>query len=115
MKVPKKIKLMNRDIRVIKFKPEEAKDHGVFGFAIYSQGLIRYLDGSDKAEVADTIIHELLHHIERQMDIFPEDIDKKLSERIVRGFATGIATVMRDNPKLMKQLQALIERGHVDD
>lgn len=67
----------------------------------------------DSADTADTIIHEILHGLFR---VFCIDLDEKpdstdVEEKVVTLLATGLVTVMRDNPTLFPTLQVIVEDG----
>lgn len=57
------------------------------------------------AETADTILHEILHAIFYKMYVGKGDDE----EAVVSKLATGLVTVMKDNPELFKALQKLVD------
>jgi hypothetical protein len=53
---------------------------------------------------ADTVIHEVLHILVKMFDLKVDD-----EEHVVLTLATGLVTVMKDNPDLFPALQMIIE------
>jgi len=62
--------------------------------------LITFQKGMPKDLELDTIIHEITHAIDYQMNL-------DMSERQVHGVGAGLAAVLIDNPKLIDYLKTL--------
>jgi hypothetical protein len=58
------------------------------------------------SETADSIVHEVLHGIWHMMDLGMDDAEE---EHIITVLATGLVTVMADNPTLFPRLQELLK------
>ena len=58
--------------------------------------------GMPKDLELDTLIHEITHAIDYQMDL-------KMNERQVHGVGTGLAAVLMDNPKLTDYILSVIK------
>lgn len=54
-------------------------------------------EGQPIEQEQDTLLHEILHGVERQMDL-------ELEESAIRRLATGLLAVMKDNPSLVRYL-----------
>lgn len=111
MNAPKIVKVLWREILLKPFSRDEVLGAKVMGRAHYVEGIIRYHVSEDEAETADTIIHELLHHLDNQIGIIPDKLTNEESEDIIRKFASGLTTVMKDNHEFFDILQAMIATG----
>ena len=60
------------------------------------------------SETVDTIIHEILHGIYSAF-YMGDPNDPEEEERVVSLMATGLTTIMKDNPKLFKSLQDMLD------
>lgn len=60
----------------------------------------------DNSEVVDSIIHEILHGLFHMFDIGMTD---EQEEHVVSTLATGLTTIMKDNPDLFYSLQDMLE------
>ena len=60
--------------------------------------VIRIKAGQLPLEEADTVLHELLHAIEHKMAL-------EHNEEYVHRFATGLVTIIRDNPHFLDYLR----------
>lgn len=98
MELPKQIKVLNLtyEIRWVDRQIETATDS--HGFCDTSDQLI-VVNGDQKRDaIADTILHEINHALFSALCITGELTE----ERIVRLMATGLCTVLRDNPSFTK-------------
>ena len=95
------IKLDHRDIRVIGI-PEHPKHVGVFKD---QECLIEIVDNQSSQQQAETLIHELLHAIWATRGL-PNRITE---EACVTRLASGVATVIRDNPGLLHRLELALK------
>ena len=57
-----------------------------------NQQTIHYADDLQLDEKSDTVLHEVIHAVDHQMDT-------DLTETQVRRIATGLCAVFKDNPK----------------
>lgn len=71
----------------------------------FMDGEINYLK-LQNSEVVDSILHEVLHGV---IHMFALDIGPEEEEQLVSAVATGITTVMKDNPDLMPALQDMLD------
>ena len=98
MELPKQIKVLNLtyEIRWVDRQIETATDS--HGFCDVSEQLI-VVNGDQKRDaIADTMLHEINHALFNALCITGELTE----ERIVRLMATGLCTVLRDNPSFTK-------------
>ena len=96
-KYPKKIKIGPYNYVVELFPDATTTDHGA---CVYNHQTI-FLSSNQHAERAgDTLLHEVLHAI---WDVTGFDVMPDLHEEsIVRGMATMLSAVLRDNPQFAK-------------
>jgi hypothetical protein len=96
-KYPKKIKIGPYNYVVELFPDATTTDHGA---CVYNHQTI-FLSTNQHAERAgDTLLHEVLHAI---WDVSGFDVMPDLHEEsIVRGMATMLSAVLRDNPQFAK-------------
>ena len=59
-----------------------------------------------KTETVDSIIHEVLHGLFAMFDLKMSDDQE---EHVVSALATGLTTVMKDNPDLFPALQDMVD------
>jgi hypothetical protein len=90
-----KIKLMNRAIEVVGGSCEE---YGYFDGS--SKIVIR--DGLQNGDRLDTLVHELFHAVFNVTGVSVSD-----EEKVVHTLATGLTTVMIDNPAFMSAIRQL--------
>jgi hypothetical protein len=94
----KSIKLFHKNIEVRYEKEVKTKEGEVLSGMLDADGnrifLCETLKPDDMKEV---LLHELIHAIDKVMSI-------GLREKEVHQVSVGIAAVMRDNPKLVKEL-----------
>ena len=98
MELPKQIKVLNLtyEIRWVDRQIETATDS--HGFCDTAEQLI-VVNGDQKRDaIADTMLHEINHALFSALSITGELTE----ERIVRLMATGLCTVLRDNPSFTK-------------
>ena len=98
MNLPEYIKVGPYDISVRVISSELAarlKEDGDF-----DGETIHIADGQRGPQLADTILHELLHAIYATFSLKDDDEE----ERIVSALATGLVGVLRDNPDFARWL-----------
>lgn len=98
---------MHRNYSLSQYKPTEILGNGHWGMIDNNVGEIKYVEAEQGTETADTIVHEVLHGIARMMDIPFKT--KNYEETVVAQFATGLVTVLKDNPKLVAALVELLK------
>lgn len=57
-------------------------------------------EGQTLASEQDTLLHEIMHGVERAMDL-------EVPETAIHRLATGLLAVLKDNPKLVRYLAAI--------
>ena len=71
------------------------------------KGVIRIAKGQHKVEKANTVLHEILHAICHVQGL---NLTDKEEERIVLSLTNGLIDFMRENPKMVEQLQGLVKK-----
>ena len=102
MKLPKKIKILNRDYSVRDYCPKESATEGKYGTCDNNSGLIQIDMKWSNQTIATTFLHEILHAVSCAMAL--EAADFKSDEDMVHPMSNGLATVMRDNPKVFQDI-----------
>ena len=97
-----KIKVMNRAIGVV---GGECDEYGYFDGA--SKIVIR--NGLQNGDRLDTLVHELFHAIFNVTGVQVSD-----EEKVVHTLATGLTTVMIDNPAFMSAIRQLANDARDD-
>lgn len=97
------VKLDHRDIRIVGI-PEHPKHAGVFKDR---ECLIEIVDAQSSQQQAETLIHELLHAIWATRGL----PNRMTEEACVSRLASGLATVIRDNPELWWRLDNALRRN----
>jgi hypothetical protein len=87
LKCPKTVRIFGRD-----FPISFENLVGVFGLCFPSEQHIKIQKGLTQVEEVDTVLHEVIHAIDYQMNL-------DMTELQVRGLATGLIGVFSDNPK----------------
>ena len=87
------------NVRVLgrKFKIEVKELEGMYGRCHKAKAIIQIDPDQDEFSLKDTLLHEIMHAILHQQGFNHE---YELEESFVRPLATGIMTVLQDNPKL---------------
>jgi hypothetical protein len=83
------------DIHYASGKPLEEDDLGEFDPALQK---IIVRKGQPLETEQDTLLHEVIHAIDSELNL-------NLSEKQVRGSATGLLAVLKDNPKFYSYLR----------
>ncbi len=106
MKIPKQVDVGPHQYEVV--TEERAvlalRDEGKYGITRVDRLEIHIDDAGAQTQVADTLLHEILHCIWDQGGLRMED--PGLEERVVSSLTTGILAVLRQNPKVVKFLLA---------
>lgn len=97
------LKIDHRTIRI------EAMEHSdiACGYFLDHEGLIQIDHTIQPEQQADTLIHEVLHAIWRSRGL----PDRATEEEAVNRLASGLATVLRDNPDLPLWLEQALHEG----
>lgn len=103
--LPSHIKILHRNYKLIERSMTDFAGDGKLGSANMVKAEIEFLDTGD-SDVAETILHEALHVLWSMFDLGSKDDNE---EHVVRTLATGIVTVMKDNPSLFDTLQGLCD------
>jgi len=94
------VRVLGRNYRII--RKELQNEYGVCD---NTKGTITIATGQDSFGEKDTLLHEIMHAILHQQGYHHA---YKLEESFVRPLATGIITVLQDNPALAKALIAKV-------
>jgi len=100
----KKIKIGGQVYKVITDN-EICTNFNALGVTFKDKSLIVLKDDAPDDVILDTLIHEMLHGVCANYLFDPERADE---EEIVTALAHGLTQVLRDNPKLLQQIQELI-------
>lgn len=98
VKLPKRVKVAAFDFKIKRFSRNEGTEFNRFGHVNVVTKRIRIDPTCGRAQVLETLTHELLHAVYWAYGL--EEGDKE--ERIVAAMATGWTQVMRDNPHIVK-------------
>lgn len=93
MGMPKKVRLFGKNWKIK--RPNAIR--GKHGDCNDTYLVIRVSRQQGKDQEKDTLLHELTHSIEKELQL-------KMTEQQVRRFATAQLGLLRDNPKLVKYL-----------
>ena len=102
----KQIRFMARNIN-IQYSSTSNRAVSELGSANFERGTIEVNLTDDPAYNADTLLHEILHFVERDLRIIPCAHRDELQERVVALFATGLVSLMRQNPELFSEIQSM--------
>ncbi len=73
-------------------------DDGNLGELDHDKQSITIRVGQPLEQEQDTILHEILHGVDHELFL-------KMSEKQVRGMATGLLAVLKDNPRVASYLR----------
>lgn len=92
----KNVRVLGRNFKIV------VRDLGnMYGLCDKAAAVISIDPEQDEFSFRDTLLHEIMHAILHQQGATHS---YKLEESFVRPLATGIMTVMQDNPKLAEAL-----------
>lgn len=93
MKRPERIRILGKAFKVTNIVPDE-----LLGECDTDTQTLAIRDGQPLESEQDTILHEVLHAVDEAMGL-------KLKEAQVKGIATGLLAVLKDNPALAAYLR----------
>ncbi len=108
MKLPKKIKVLSRDYKVRTMNAHEEGEDLIFGKCDREYALIVVDSRVSSQKQAHILLHEITHAIIFEMGLYKHfhfNKRKITEEDVVTCVATGLSTVIRDNPVCMKIIQ----------
>lgn len=100
MKIPKKVKV-GPHIYQIKMVTNMNYEHGSMGITAIDKTTISIDSNSSLTQQEDTLIHEILHTIQHQVN-FLDTRDHEIEEKGVARLTPLLLQVIRDNPKIFK-------------
>lgn len=92
------IKVLHVDYDLVAMPPDYADASNQWGDTDKSKRIIRVDTRAKPRDVAEVLLHELIHAVWEAMGI----PGRPREERAVRAISTGLTTVWRDNPALHK-------------
>ena len=107
---PSSLVFMGRNISV-SFIEEGPWGSDVFGDFYAKEQRIRVLEGLSSIEEMDTFLHEVIHMIMYYMHIMMGQVDE---EMITHRLATGLSSVLVENPHVAGYIAAISATGTAD-
>jgi hypothetical protein len=107
---PSSIVFMGRNITVA-FIDEGPWGATVFGDFYAKEQRIRILEDLTPIEEMDTFLHEVIHMIMNYMSIMMGQVDE---EMITHRLATGLSSVLVENPHVAEYIAAISTAGTID-
>jgi hypothetical protein len=111
MKLPSSVKVGYADIQIVPMHTLEGFSHGVFGHFSASELAIRVINDLTETQVANTLLHEVLHACWHVAGLEDEDEE----ERIVTCLANTYLQVLRDNPDYNRFIQKCLNSAKKAD
>lgn len=93
---PKKVRILGRE-----YSLKYTEDITELGLCDTAECKITIQEGQHPVEMADTIVHEIMHGVFYLMDV---GLNAEQEENVVRKLATGFTQVLMDNPHLLTYL-----------
>lgn len=100
-----KIILGHREIEVLPLERREADAHEAKGLYFPNYNKIRVDITKDTSDVAEILLHEVLHAIWEQMCLKEENVNE---EEVISALSKGICLLIKQNPKFFNLLQNAI-------
>jgi hypothetical protein len=97
LKRPERIRILGKKFSV-RFLIGAPLDDGLNGESDSDNQQILIRDSQPLESEQDTVLHEILHSVDEAMGL-------KMKESQVKGAATGLLAVMKDNPSLVAYLR----------
>lgn len=104
---PSSLVFMGRNITV-SFIEEGPWGASVFGDFYAKEQRIRILEDLSPIEEMDTFLHEIIHMVMNYMSIMMGQVDE---EMITHRLATGLASVLVENPHVAEYIAAISDAG----
>lgn len=95
-----KVRLGHLDFTVVEMDSLNSKDS--YGLYVAELQQIQLCKGMSRQRHAEVLLHEILHGVVDFQNL--AYILKENEEPVVRGLAIGLATAMRDNPKVFEEI-----------
>lgn len=108
MKLPDKVKVLHRTYSILPYTELDILRDSAWGNVDYMRGEIRIIEAPQASETIDTLIHEILHCVVRAMDV--DFKDKQEEEDAVIKISTGLVTVLKDNPDVLKYVYKQLQK-----
>jgi len=105
--LPDTIKILHKDFNLRERSFSESFGNARLAEIDFMKNEINFIP-IEGSETVDSIIHEMLHGLFAMFDI-NASMSMEDEEHIVSALATGITTVMRDNPDLFYALQDMLD------
>lgn len=102
MKRPERLRLFGRHWTVHRVQAED------YGYCDYDRQRIEIAEGATLEVDQDTLLHEIFHAVDNYMGT-------GLTEEQVRGMATGVLAVLKDNPSLVRYLMRKVKESPSGD
>jgi hypothetical protein len=100
--VSSKVRFGHLDFKILEMDKVPANES--YGLYLSEQQEIHLCKGMTRQRHAEVLLHECLHGVVAMQGL--GHILKDLEEPVVAQFSVGIATLMRDNPKLFASILA---------
>lgn len=97
MRRPERVRVLGKRV-TIEYCTGAPLDDGLNGECDVDRQRILVREGQPLESEQDTLLHELLHAIDESMGL-------RMKESQVKGAATGLLAVMKDNPALVAYLR----------
>lgn len=104
---PKSVKVGYLDYSIEQWNPKTATANNRYGECSHGELAIRIDTSHDPREVAETLLHEIVHTVARSWGLGKDDSE----ERIVSAISTGVATIFRDNPTVARFITETLATG----
>ena len=105
--LPESIKILHKDFSLREREYSESFGNHRLAEINFMKEEINYLP-LQGSETVDSILHEILHGVFHMFNLNHKMSDDE-EEHLVTVLATGLTTVMKDNPELMDALQDMLE------
>ena len=99
-----KVRMGHLDFKILEMDKVPATES--FGLFLHEQQEIHLCKGMSRQRHAEVLLHELFHGIVAMQGM--GHLLKELEEPVVSQFAVGLATLIRDNPKLFAGILATL-------
>lgn len=97
MKRPSRVRILGKPY-TIQYVAAAPLDEGLMGECDSDKQQVLIRESQPLESEQDTVLHEILHAIDEAMGL-------KMKESQVKGTATGLLAVMKDNPSLVAYLR----------